>query len=35
MDKLPVLSTRAKEIADRVEAFVRQVVIPYERDPRC
>jgi acyl-CoA dehydrogenase len=26
---------RAQEIADRVEAFVRQVVVPYERDPRC
>ncbi len=27
-------SQRALEIADRVEAFVREVVIPYERDPR-
>jgi len=27
--------SRAQEIADRVEAFVRQVVVPYERDPRC
>jgi acyl-CoA dehydrogenase len=27
-------SRRAQEIADRVEAFVRDVVIPYEKDPR-
>ncbi len=27
--------SRAQDIADRVEAFVRQVVVPYERDPRC
>jgi acyl-CoA dehydrogenase len=26
---------RAQQIADRVEAFVRDVVVPYERDPRC
>ncbi|MGK7870002.1 acyl-CoA dehydrogenase family protein, partial [Falsiroseomonas sp. E2-1-a20] len=26
---------RALEIAARVEAFVREVVFPYERDPRC
>ncbi|EXS69241.1 acyl-CoA dehydrogenase family protein [Sphingobium sp. Ant17] len=26
---------RAQEIADRVEAFVRTVVAPYEGDPRC
>jgi acyl-CoA dehydrogenase len=26
---------RAAEIAGRVEAFVRDVVIPYEKDPRC
>lgn len=26
---------RAQEIADRVEAFVRTVVVPYEGDPRC
>src|SRR3546814_11211109 len=26
--------TRAQKIADRVEQFVREVVIPYERDPR-
>jgi acyl-CoA dehydrogenase len=25
---------RAQEIADRVEAFVREVVVPYESDPR-
>lgn len=28
-------SARSQAIADRVEAFVRQVVIPYEGDPRC
>src|SRR4249920_1282775 len=27
-------SPRAQEIADRVEAFVRDVVVPYETDPR-
>jgi hypothetical protein len=27
-------SPRALEIADRVEAFVRDVVVPYEGDPR-
>lgn len=27
--------TRAVEIASRVEAFVREVVAPYEDDPRC
>ena len=27
-------SLRATEIADRVETFVREVVVPYERDPR-
>jgi acyl-CoA dehydrogenase len=26
---------RSRLIADRVERFVRDVVIPYERDPRC
>jgi acyl-CoA dehydrogenase len=26
---------RAPEIAARVEAFVRDVVVPYEKDPRC
>ncbi|WP_183615110.1 acyl-CoA dehydrogenase family protein [Novosphingobium hassiacum] len=28
-------SARAQVIADKVEAFVRNVVVPYERDPRC
>ncbi|CAN5729414.1 acyl-CoA dehydrogenase family protein [soil metagenome] len=28
-------TARAIEIAARVEAFVRDVVIPYEKDPRC
>ncbi len=28
-------SDRSLEIADRVESFVRDVVIPQERDPRC
>ena len=26
---------RAQAIADKVEAFVRETVIPYEKDPRC
>ena len=26
---------RAEEIADKVEDFVRHIVAPYERDPRC
>ena len=26
---------RAQTIADRVERFVRETVIPYEKDPRC
>lgn len=26
---------RSREIAERVEAFVREVVVPYEQDPRC
>jgi acyl-CoA dehydrogenase len=30
-----VASARAQKIADKVEAFVRAVVVPYERDPRC
>ena len=30
----PAVSPRAQEIAARVEAFVREVVIPYEKDPR-
>ncbi|MCY0094709.1 acyl-CoA dehydrogenase family protein [Hoeflea ulvae] len=29
------VSARALAIADRVEAFVRETVAPYERDPRC
>jgi acyl-CoA dehydrogenase len=28
------ISDRAQAIADRVEAFVRETVVPYERDPR-
>src|SRR3546814_7721916 len=28
-------TARAAAIASRVEAFVRDVVAPYERDPRC
>ena len=28
-------STRARDIGDRVEAFVRGQIVPYERDPRC
>ncbi len=28
------LSARALDIADKVEAFVREVVVPFERDPR-
>ena len=30
----PAPTERSKSIAERVEAFVRDVVIPYERDPR-
>jgi len=26
---------RSRAIADRVERFVREIVVPYERDPRC
>jgi len=29
------MSERAQAIAARVEAFVRETVIPYEKDPRC
>lgn len=29
------MTSRANAIAARVEAFVRETVIPYERDPRC
>ena len=28
-------STEANALVERVEAFVRETVIPYERDPRC
>ncbi|MGQ0583789.1 MAG: acyl-CoA dehydrogenase family protein [Reyranella sp.] len=28
-------AAKAAEIAGRVEAFVRDVVVPYEKDPRC
>lgn len=36
MSTVPVfpVSDRARAIADKVEAFVREVVVPYERDPR-
>jgi len=34
-DTLPAAAARARAIADRVEAFVRTVVAPFERDPRC
>lgn len=30
-----VVGSRAEKIAERVELFVREQVIPYERDPRC
>ena len=29
------MSDRAQSIADRVERFVREQVVPFERDPRC
>ncbi len=29
------LSAEAIELARRVEAFVRETIVPYERDPRC
>ena len=32
---MTVACPRAVEIADRVEAFVRNVVAPYEKDPRA
>jgi acyl-CoA dehydrogenase len=36
MSSMDVVQTeRAREIAGRVEEFVRTVVVPYERDPRC
>lgn len=31
----PCPTERSRAIADRVEAFVREVVVPYERDARC
>jgi len=31
----PSPTERSRQIAERVEAFVRQTVIPYESDPRC
>ncbi|GAD48531.1 putative acyl-CoA dehydrogenase [Caenibius tardaugens NBRC 16725] len=30
----PAISQRARDIAAKVEAFVREVVVPYEKDPR-
>lgn len=32
---MTIVEGPAAEIAERVEAFVRETVIPYERDPRC
>ena len=32
---MPAPSVRAAQIGARVEAFVRDVVVPFERDPRC
>ncbi len=29
------LSAEAIDLARRVEAFVRETIVPYERDPRC
>ena len=31
----PCPTERSRDIADRVERFVRDVVAPYESDPRC
>ncbi len=31
----PCPTERSRVIADRVERFVRDVVVPYEADPRC
>lgn len=31
----PCPTERSRSLADRVEAFVRETVVPYERDPRC
>ena len=30
-----VVSERAQKIAEKVEDFVREIIVPYERDPRC
>src|SRR5271155_5842200 len=35
MTDMATNADRAPKIATRVEAFVREVVVPYERDPRC
>ena len=35
MTEMAANADRATEIAKRVEAFVREVVVPYEQDPRC
>ncbi|MFA5663392.1 acyl-CoA dehydrogenase family protein [Castellaniella sp.] len=32
---IPYPSERSRDIGERIEAFVRQKVVPYERDPRC
>ncbi len=29
------VSNEAREVGDRVEVFVRTIVVPYEKDPRC
>tara|TARA_R110000772_G_scaffold20609_7_gene57396 strand:+ start:2152 stop:3315 length:1164 start_codon:yes stop_codon:yes gene_type:complete len=29
------MTKRAQDIAEKVEAFVRETIIPYEKDPRC
>ncbi|WPB57332.1 acyl-CoA dehydrogenase [Xylophilus sp. GOD-11R] len=31
----PCPTERSRLLAERIEAFVRQTVVPYERDPRC
>ncbi|WP_321390518.1 acyl-CoA dehydrogenase [Emcibacter sp.] len=35
IEELPAPSGRSAEIAAKVEKFVRDVVAPYEKDPRC
>ena len=35
MGQAAAVEGRAEEIAARVEDFVRNVVAPYEQDPRC